>query len=75
MEPCCRKERLIDIFELGYDEDLAHNPIMLTSSGSQLPHGGLPHVGRLIPEFTSVDAVIFDIPPKVRSGHLMSHTR
>ncbi|KAG0002280.1 hypothetical protein BGZ79_003295 [Entomortierella chlamydospora] len=42
------------------------SPPPYSSSGSQLPHGGLPHVGRLIPEFTSVDAVIFDIPPKER---------
>ncbi|KAF9153175.1 hypothetical protein BG015_003923 [Linnemannia schmuckeri] len=31
-----------------------------------LPHGALPFGGRLIPEFTSVEAVIFDIPPKER---------
>ncbi|KAF8971998.1 hypothetical protein BGZ46_010173, partial [Entomortierella lignicola] len=42
------------------------SPPPYSASGSLPPHGGLPHVGRLIPEFTSVEAVIFDIPPKER---------
>ncbi|KAG0261721.1 hypothetical protein BG011_000748 [Mortierella polycephala] len=44
------------------------SPPPYSSSGTQpLQHpGALPHGSRLIPEFTSVEAVIFDIPPKER---------
>ncbi|KAG0276911.1 hypothetical protein BGZ95_006860 [Linnemannia exigua] len=41
-------------------------PPYATESQGGLPHGALPFGGRLIPEFTSVEAVIFDIPPKER---------
>ncbi|KAG0239734.1 hypothetical protein BGW41_007534 [Actinomortierella wolfii] len=52
--------------ERGVSTTTLMSPPPYSSTSSQLPATVLPAGARIIPEFTSVDTVVFDIPPKER---------